>query len=573
MSEKKRSSLRDAWRLVKPYWSSEDRWWAWGLLVTVVALNLASVYVSVRFNYWQNDFYDAFQAYDWNGFVRQALVFVILATLWVVVNVYQVYFQQMLQIRWRRWLTRRYLGAWLDDRAYYAIALHSGSTDNPDQRIAEDLDRLTLQTITLFLGGTGLLNSAVTLVSFLTILWTLSGTLSLSLGGVAIPGYLFWFALVYAVGGTWLTARIGHPLIGLNFQQQRYEADFRFSLVRLRENAESVAFYGGERRELDTFLERFGNVIDNFWRIMRRRKRLGWFTFGYSQAALVFPYLLAAARYFPERMTFGWLQQTIDAFANVINALSFIVNSYTDIAEWLSVVERLKTFEERLREIAAEARAPRPLAIRREGAGIAAVGLDLDLPDGGPLLRQVSLNVAPGSAQLVVAPSGTGKSTLLRALAGLWPFARGSVRLDQGKSLFLPQRPYMPLGSLADALTYPLSAANVPRERLEAALRQVGLGAFVEELDAVDNWAQRLSLGEQQRLAFARVWLSEPAIVFLDEATSALDEEAEAQLYGLLRRAPWRPTVVSVGHRSTLRPFHDGVLPLAAAGAEAGVAG
>jgi putative ATP-binding cassette transporter len=390
-----------------------------------------------------------------------------------------------------------------------------------------------------------------------------------SWGTVAIPGYLLWFALLYAIGGTWITARIGYPLVGLRFQQQRYEADFRYSLVRLRENAESVAFYGGESRELGTFLGRFGDVIENFWRIMRRRKRLGWFTFSYAQAALVFPYLLAAPRYFPERMTFGWLQQTIDAFTNVINALSFIVNSYTDIAEWLAVVERLKTFEERLAEIAAASRAPQPLAVEREGGGLAVAGLDLDLPDGAPLLRQVSMNVAPGSAQLVVAPSGTGKSTLLRALAGLWPFARGRVRLDQGRSRVLPQRPYVPLGSLVDALTYPRAAADLPRARLEAALRQVGLGAFAGALDTVDNWAQRLSLGEQQRLGFARLWLSEPAIVFLDEATSALDEDAEAQLYGLLRRAPWRPTVVSVGHRSTLRAFHDGVLPLAAAGVHA----
>jgi putative ATP-binding cassette transporter len=272
-------------------------------------------------------------------------------------------------------------------------------------------------------------------------------------------------------------------------------------------------------------------------------------------------------------LAFGWLRQTIDAFGNIQTSLSFIVQNYSDIATWQSVVQRLSSFEERVHEIAAAAREPQTLDVRRDGSGLDVINLDLDLPSGTPLLRDVSFALPQGASQLIVAPTGTGKSTLLRALAGLWPFARGSVRLDHGRSLFLPQRPYLPLGSLADALTYPREHADMPRERLEAVLRQVGLGAFAGELDTVDNWAQRLSLGEQQRLAFARVLLGEPAIVFLDEATSALDEEAEAQLYALLRKAPWRPTVVSVGHRSTLRAFHDSVLPLAAAGGKISAAG
>jgi vitamin B12/bleomycin/antimicrobial peptide transport system ATP-binding/permease protein len=574
MSEKKRSALRDAWRLTKPYWSSEEKWSAWALLVVVVALNLASVYVSVRINYWQNDFYNTLQQYDLDAFLYQILVFVGLAVLWVLDSVYQVYFMQMLQIRWRRWLTRRYLGAWLDERAYYRLQLASDGTDNPDQRIADDLNRFTGQTLSLSIGPGGLLNSAVTLASFLTILWSLSGSLSVPLGSwgaIELPGYLFWFALLYAIAGTWLTVKIGRPLVDLNFQQQRYEADFRFNLVRLRENAESVAFYGGERRELRSFLGLFGSVIDNFWQIMRRRKRLGWFTFSYAQAAVIVPYILAAPRYFGEHMSFGWIQQTTDAFGSVQSALSFVVSSYTEIAEWQSVVQRLNSFDERVHEIAAEARKPQPLEVRRAGAGLAAEGIDVDLPDGTALLRQISLNIGPGTSQLIVAPTGTGKSTLLRALAGIWPFARGRVRLDEGRSLFLPQRPYLPQGSLRDALTYPHEHEDVPRERLEAILRQVGLGALAGALDTVDNWAQRLSLGEQQRVAFARILLSEPAIVFLDEATSALDEDSEAGLYALLRKAPFHPTVVSVGHRGTLRQFHDQVLPLAAPGGDRAV--
>ncbi len=568
MSEKKRSFLHDAWRLAKPYWSSEDRRWAWGLLVAVVALNLTSVYISVRFNMWNRDFFNAIQQYNWSAFRYQFMVFGVIAVAAIVVTVYQVYLQQMLQIRWRRWMTRRYVDLWLDERAYYRLQLEHGATDNPDQRISEDLDRFTRATIALTIGTSGFLNAGVTLVSFLGILWGLSGSAAIPLGPlgeVTIPGYMVWFALIYAVGGTFLTFKIGRPLVRLNFDQQRYEADFRFSMVRLRENTESIALYGGEGRERRNFIDRFGNVVGNFWSIMKRVKRLNWYTSGYTQLAIVFPYLVAAPRYFAKQISFGVLQQTADAFGQVQSSLSFIVNSYADIAEWQSVVQRLSGFDQRARAIAAAARAPQAIELTRGGAGLAISDLDLDLPDGTPLLRGVSFSAAPGDSVLITAPTGTGKSTLLRALAGIWPFGRGRIRLDEGRSLFVPQRPYLPLGSLRTALLYPEEDRAVPTERLEEVLREVGLGGFADKLDTTDNWALRMSLGEQQRLAFARILLTEPAIVFLDEATSALDEKAEAALYTLLRRAPWRPSLVSVGHRSTLREFHDRVLPLAAA--------
>jgi len=571
MSEKKRGFLHDTWRLAKPYWRSEDRWWAWGLLVAVVALNLTSVYISVRFNTWNRDFFNAIQQYDWEAFKYQFIVFGVIAASAIVVTVYQIYLQQMLQIRWRRWLTRRYLDLWLDERAYYRLQLEGTGTDNPDQRISDDLDRFTRSSIALTIGTNGFLNAGVTLISFLGILWGLSGSAAIPLGPlgeVEIPGYMVWFALVYAVGGTWLTFKIGRPLVRLNFDQQRYEADFRFSMVRLRENTESVALYGGEGRERRNFIDRFGYVVGNFWSIMKRVKRLNWYTSGYTQVAIVFPYLVAAPRYFAKQISFGDLQQTADAFGQVQTSLSFIVNSYAEIAEWQSVVQRLSGFDRRARDIAAAARAKQPIEVTRGGDGLAVDHLDVDLPDGSALLRGVTLAAAPGEFVLIAAPTGTGKSTLLRAIAGIWPFGRGRVRIGEGRMLFVPQRPYLPLGSLRTALLYPEEDRAVEKERLEAVLREVGLGAFAGELDTVDNWAQRMSLGEQQRLAFARILLSEPAIVFLDEATSALDEKAEGALYALLRRAPWRPSVVSVGHRSTLREFHDRVLPLAAAGRE-----
>jgi putative ATP-binding cassette transporter len=560
MSGEKRSVLRDAWRLTWPYWKSEEKWSAWGLLAVVVALNLASVYISVRINIWRNAFYDALQALDEKAFFHQLLIFGLLAGAAICFGVYQLYLQQMLQIRWRRWLTRRYVDGWLGERAYYRMQLDGSGTDNPDQRISDDLNLFTQMSLSLSVGGMGFLNAGVTLVSFLTILWSLSGSITVPLGAwgsVTVPGYLLWCALIYAVGGTWLTFKIGRPLVGLNFNQQRYEADFRFSLVRLRENTESVALYRGEPRERGVFLDRFTYVVDNFWSIMKRVKLLNWYTSGYGQFAIIFPYIVAAPRFFAKEIQLGGLMQTADAFGQVQTSLSFIVNSYTDIAQWQSVVQRLTGFDARMREIASAARAPQQIELRHEGAGLAVDGLDLDLPDGMPLLRGAHLAAGAGEALLITGPTGAGKSTLLRAVAGIWPFGRGHIRLGEGAALFLPQRPYLPLGTLRAALLYPHEERRVPDARLTQALRQVGLAGLVPELDTGSNWQRRLSLGEQQRLAFARILLTEPALLFLDEATSALDEPAEAMLYQLLRDAPWRPTVVSVGHRSTLKPFHD----------------
>ena len=568
MRENERTFLHDTWRLAKPYWSSEDKWWAWGLLIVLIMLNLGSVYISVRINIWNRDFFNAIQRFNWPAFQHQFIVFGILAAVAIIVIVYQTYLQQMLQIRWRRWLTGRYLHTWLDEQAYYRLQLEGGGTDNPDQRIADDLDLFTRQSLGLVIGASGFLNAGVTLVSFLGILWTLSGGTVIRLGplgGIGVPGYMVWFALIYSVGGTWLAFRIGRPLVKLNFDQQRYQADFRFSMVRLRENAESIALYGGEGRERRTFLDRFDYVVGNFWSIMKRTKRLNWYTSGYNQFAIIFPYLVAAPRYFAKQITFGVLQQTADAFGQVQQSLSFIVNSYAFIAEWQAVVQRLVGFDRRAREVATAARAAPHIQVERVGDGVTVTNLDLDLPNGMALLRGVDLRVAPGEWLLITAPTGAGKSTLFRALAGIWPFGRGHIRIGKGRTLFLPQRAYLPLGSLRTALLYPNEDDKVPKERLTTALREAGLGAFLNDLDTVDDWAHRLSLGEQQRLAFARVLLSEPGIVFLDEATSALDEAGESALYTLLRKAPWRPTVVSVGHRSTLNRFHDRVLPLAGA--------
>jgi vitamin B12/bleomycin/antimicrobial peptide transport system ATP-binding/permease protein len=553
--------LREAWKLAWPYWRSDEKWSAIGLLIAIVALNLGAVYLNVRFNLWNRDFYDALQEYDWSRFWWQAGVFCLLATIWVMVGVYRLYLQQILHIRWRRWLTERSLKGWLSHQAYYRIQIDQSTTDNPDQRIADDLDQFASLSLSLSLG---ILSSVVTLASFIFILWNLSPTLTIPLwggGSFDIPGYLVYAAFLYAVVGTWLTQLIGRPLAGLMFSQQRFEADFRFSLVRLRENAESVAFYGGESHEYGVFDRRFGRVVGNWWDIIRRRKRLNWFTTGYSQVAIFFPFLVAAPSYFAKKIQLGGLMQVISAFSSVQDSLSFIVTSYTSIAEYRAVVERLAGFHGRLTAMAASREHEQPIAVDRGGAGVEVGVLDLDLPDGIALQRGVALSGGAENPVLITGPTGSGKSTLLRAIAGLWPFGRGRIRLAEGTVLFLPQRPYLPLGTLADALKYP-AAEQPDRETMAKALRTVGLAHLVGHLDDDSNWAQRLSGGEQQRLGFARVLLTRPEIVFLDEATSALDEASETALYKMLREAEWRPTIVSVGHHGSLKRFHDTIVDL-----------
>ncbi|HTI56085.1 MAG TPA: ABC transporter ATP-binding protein/permease [Verrucomicrobiae bacterium] len=547
--------LRDAWTLVRPYWFSEDRWAGRGLLAVVVMLNLFIVYINVLLSKWYNLFYNSLQDKDFAAFGSLLLRFSWLAGLFIVAAVYQVYLNQMLQIRWRRWLTDRYLGAWLADGAYYRMQLTSGETDNPDQRIADDLRLFVTGALTLSIGG---MRAVVTLVSFLGILWGLSGSVTLPIGGgMTVPGYMVWAALVYAIAGTWLTNLIGRPLVRLNFNQQRYEADFRFSLVRFRENTEGVALYGGEADEMRSFRERFSSVVRNWWDIMRQQKRLTWFTAGYGQAAIIFPILVAAPRYFRGEIPLGALMQTSQAFGQVQDSLSFIVTSYTDIAEWRAVVLRLLGFERALARVRAET------AVEgvHHGTGVAdSLTLDrvnLALPGGRSLMEGVSFEIRPGDTALISGPSGAGKSTLFRAIAGIWPFGRGDVRLPRdGRVLFLPQKPYLPIGTLREVVSYPTPLAGVSDAALRQALEAVGLPELVGRLDESAHWALALSPGEQQRIAFARALVQNPEWLFLDEATSALDEETEAGLYGLLRERLPRTTVVSVGHRSTLRAFH-----------------
>jgi putative ATP-binding cassette transporter len=557
-----RAFFRDLWALTKPYWwTSEERWSARGLLVVIIVLNLLMVYISFRVTEWYNTFWNDLQGYRMSQAWHQLLVFAILVTPYIIAAVLQTWYTQMLQIRWRRWLTRHYLGSWMASGTYYQMQILGDGTDNPDQRIADDLNSFTNQTLGLVVG---ILSSVTTIVAFIAMLWGLSAQVPIPVHGhnIVIPGYLVWAAVVYSVAGTVLTAVVGRPLIGLNFQQERYQADFRFSMVRLRENSESVALYGGEEREKTTFLSRFGALFGNFWQIMRRTRRLNWWVSGYGQAAVIFPILVSLPAYFAKAIQIGSIMQISSAFGQVQGSLSFIVNSYTGLASWHAVVDRLRFFEQAMERVR-KLREARNRIVRADGPRLQVTGLTLELPDEQRLLEDLDIELERGGRMIIMGPSGSGKSTLVRALAGIWPFGEGRVELPrQDRTLFLPQKPYLPLGSLREVLLYPFGDADTPDDAIRAALQKAGLPALEPLLEESRPWSHVLSLGEQQRLAFARIFLQRPAWIFMDEATSAIDEPGEGRLYAALENELPEAGIVSVGHRSSLLAFHQSRLVL-----------
>jgi putative ATP-binding cassette transporter len=570
--------LKDAWRLAKPYYSSgsDERWSARGLLVVIVGLRLLMVGINVIYSFWNRAWFDSLQDKDWTSFINLLMLgyhtkndgvlpgFMLFATVFIVVAVTRVYLVQLLQIRWRRWMTDHFLNEWLADRAYYRISLaHGGKraatfTDNPDQRIAEDLrdfigDAVSGSQGILFL-GVDLLSNIVSLASFITILWGLSGPFAVF--GVSIPGYMVWIALVYSIVGTWLTHLVGRKLVPLNFAKQKVEADFRFALVRVRENTEGIALYGGEAEEKGGLMLRFSALAANWRLLMTRYKYLIALTAGYGQIASVFPYIIAAPPYFAGLVQLGTLTQTANAFGEVQGAMSWFVDTYATIASWSATVERLTTFHKAI--VAARAAAFEGVhAEARTGTGYALHDATIALPDGTALLEKTSVALTPGRPILVTGRSGAGKSTLFRAFAGIWPFGSGGVQRPSGSTLFLPQRPYIPLGTLRHAVSYPSPATAYSDAEVAAVLGDAGLAHLVPRLDSEENWAQSLSGGEQQRLALARALLAKPDWLFLDEATASLDPDAEAALYVAIRRRLPHTTVVSIAHRPAVADFHD----------------
>ncbi|MPZ33656.1 MAG: ATP-binding cassette domain-containing protein [Rhodospirillales bacterium] len=560
------SYIADWWRLVVPYFRSEERWIAITLLIGAVSLTLGAVALEVLFNDWNRRFYDSLQNKDEAAFWREIKLFGFIAAGFIAVYVARAIVSPYLRLRWRRWLTRRYLAHWLDGRGYYRIELRR-TADNADQRIAEDLRFLGEHTMYLLLG---LITASTTLVAFLAILWSLSGPLSLAPIGldVTIPGYMAWVCLVYAVVGTLLANLVGRRLIPLNFQKQHLEANFRFALVRVRENAEGIALYRGEEREAEALNARFADVFANGWRVLFTEAQLVLYQYSYNQLAIIFPFLVTAPGFFAGTLTLGVMMQTASAFGQVQTALSFFIANYTYVAELRAIMDRLQGLQ-----AAIDTRPDTAIEVVSEAGrfDVGASGLTLGLPNGQALLSDATFALPRGRSTLITGVSGSGKSTLFRALAGIWPFGQGQVRVPAGaRVLFLPQKPYIPIGTLRDAVKYPDEQSTASDAEIVAALETVKLGHLADRLDEVAHWTNILSGGEQQRLAAARALVFKPDWLFLDEATASLDEAMETAIYDALKQRLPAMTMVSIGHRPSLRKWHDRQVELRRAQGEVG---
>jgi len=550
-----REFIKNVWKLTKSYWQSEEQGKAFSLLGAIIFLTLGVVYMLVQLNSWNNAFYNALQNYQAQTIFDELIHFTWLAFIYIILAVYSYYLQQVLVVNWRRWLTHQYIDEWMKNKTYYRLQMFGVGTDNPDQRISEDVRLFVEMTIKFSIG---ILKALCTLISFVFILWNLSGPLDFKIANfnVHVEGYLVWVALAYSIAGTWVTHLVGRKLVGLNFIQQRYEADFRFSMMRMRENAESVAFYGGETQESGIFKQRFSLLLDNFWHIIQKQKQLVWINSGYSQIAIIFPFVVTIPRYLSKQITLGGLMQISTAFGRVQDALSYFVDMYASIAEWQAVVDRLTGFGLHMQSVHSE---NPQVNLQRETAKdnrITMENLAVGLPNGVELLKDINVILTSGTNVLIKGVSGSGKSTLLRAVAGIWPYVRGKIIIPvREEIMFIPQKPYLPLGTLRESVLYP--GTQTPSDvELGALMNECRISYLLKDLDIVADWSHVLSVGEQQRLAFVRALIYRPKWLFLDEATAALDEETEAAMYTLLADKLPQTTVVSVGHRSSINKFH-----------------
>ncbi|WP_297998498.1 ABC transporter ATP-binding protein/permease [uncultured Phascolarctobacterium sp.] len=550
-----RQFFKDVWYLTKSYWQSEEKKKAFFLLTCIIALTLGIVFMLVQLNTWNNSFYSALQNYDAEKIFSELIHFSWLAAIYIILAVYSYYLQQTLILHWRRWLTTRFIDIWLQNKTYYNLQMFGKDTDNPDQRISEDVRQFVEMTLGFAIG---ILKSLCTFISFVFILYQLSGPLSFSFMGKTwtIHGYMLWASLLYSILGTYITHVVGRKLVKLNFIQQRYEADFRFSMIRLRESAESVAFYRGEAQEGMVFKHRFKLLLDNFWQLVNKQKQVVFLNSGYSQIAIIFPFVVAMNRYLSKEVSLGGLMQVASAFGRVQDSLSYFVDMYSSIAQWQAVVMRLTYFGRHMHEVSQQAE---QFHVERfaTSEAVSVEQMQVNLPDDTVLLQNINFSLQPGRNVLIKGVSGSGKSTLLRALAGIWPFVTGKINLPKTEELmFIPQKPYIPLGSLREALLYP-GKKPLSDEELLYLLDLCQIGYLRDKLDLVADWSHVLSVGEQQRLAFVRAHIQEPKWLFLDEATSALDEDTEAAMYALLAERLQQTTLVSIGHRSTLNKYHE----------------
>lgn len=550
-------SLKSFWNLLTPYWTSKDSLVSWFILILIIALTAGSVYIATAINSWYRSFWDALEQYNLPEFKHELIIFCILATIHVLVTVYNSFLKSRLAIRWRAWLTNKVLNEWLSKDTYYKMQLSDKNTDNPDQRIADDLNLFVSATIVLILGTC---TDLALMITFGVVLWNLSGSVDLELWGhsFSLPdGYMCYLAIAYAVLGTSVTFILGRPLVKLNFRQQRYEADFRFSLIRVRENSESIAMYKGQQEEGRFLNLKFFDVVKNYILLINCQKRLGFLTLGYAQLAVIFPILIAAPLYFAKIITLGTIMQISSAFGRVQDALSTLVTNFSSWAEWKAVVDRLALFFDGIQRT----EDLKTLPIDHEHAPFKITNFEVRDPSGRVLISNLNFSLDYGESLLIQGHSGCGKSTLLKSLCGIWPYAKGKIEIkDQDKMLFLSQKPYLPQGSLAQCAFYPQSVGN--KEELKSLLKVVGLEHLVDKIDLVDQWSHILSLGEMQRIAILRALLLKPKVLFLDEASSALDVKNEKLCYELLFENLASSIIISVGHRVTLTNLHANILDM-----------
>ena len=557
MQQGKPSLHTTPWQLITSYWFSRKAPLAWGLLLTTIMLNVGIVLISLYLNHWQGNFYHQLQFYNYAGFIRALSDFIIIAGVYIIISGCQVFFQMMLQMRWRQWMTHHYLQNWLHDKTYYYMNNLLHSTDNPDQRISEDIHLLVSNTLSLFLG---LLKQIATLITFIMVLWQLSGNLNLTVSqtSITVYGYLVWAALGYSLIGTYLITRVGRPLVKLNVIQQGYEADFRYALVRFRENDESIALYNGEAAEKNNFMSIFHNIYTNYGKIMLTSKNITWLSVSYSQLSIVFAFLMASPRYFNHEIQLGQLFEISGAYWYVHSALSYIIDSFSKIAEWQSTLLRLKQFTQNMSKAQILIKTTQNLTIHRSiNDSFIAKNLSIQCPRKELLLKNFSLNLTSKDHILITGPSGSGKSTLLKTLTGIWPFSQGMIaHPPKEKVILIPQKSYIPVRTIYNVLLYPNLRAPITRLSMQETLKMCQLSFLSEQLDQEDNWGKILSLGEQQKLAIARAILHKPDWLLLDEATSSLDKETELYMYDLLQKSLPKTVLISVGHQDALKRFH-----------------
>ena len=521
--------------------------------VLIVTLTLFSVRLSLVHSTWYNNMYTALQEFNQTVFWEQMILFCFIAGFSVAAALISYYLNQRFSINWIEWLNTELLEKWMDKRAYYKSQYMGNNLDNPDQRIQQDIQSYVKTTLSL---STGVIDAVTSMISYTILLWGLAGPMTLL--GIEIPRAMVYLVFAYVIFTTLIAFWLGKPLIRLNFANEKLNANYRYSLIRVKEYAESIAFYAGEKVEKSRLYKQFRAVIDNMWDIVFRALKFSGFNLVVSQISVVFPLLIQVGRYFEKQIKLGDLMQTLQVFGKLHSNLSFFRNTYDSFAEYKATLDRLTGFHYSVEAAQKQSKTD----ITDHPTDVIFQHLSVKSPMGKILIKDLNLTLTQGNSLLIQGQSGVGKTTLLRTIAGLWSYAEGKIFCPQHNTLFLSQRPYLPQGNLLTALYYPDTTENVDLAKITRVLEQVQLAHLQDRLEQEQDWSRILSLGEQQRLAFARLLLHKPKVAFLDEASASLDEGMEYAMYRLIREELPNTTIISVGHRSTLVPLHQQQLEL-----------